>query len=169
MTPQGIHAPAKGAKETRTMATLNRCDFIGNLGSDPESRYTPGGTCVTKCSIACNDKWKDKESGEMKEHTEWVNLEFWGRLGEIAAEYLKKGSPVYVSGQLRTDRYTPKDGGPEKFFTKVRVRDMQLLSAREGGRPAAQPKDYADAKGKDYSPPPAAAPPQADFDDDIPF
>ena len=93
------------------MANLNRCDFIGNLGSDPESRYTPNGTCVTKCSIACNDKWKDKESGEMKEHTEWVNLEFWGRLGEIAAEYLKKGSAVYVSGQLRTDKYENNPDG----------------------------------------------------------
>lgn len=152
------------------MASLNRCDFMGNLGSDPESRYTPGGTCVTKCSIACNDKWKDKESGEMKEHTEWVNLEFWGRLAEVAAEYLKKGSPVYVSGQLRTERYTPRDGGAEKFFTKVRVRDMQMLSTgARGGEKRSQPKDYADAKGKDYSPPPAAASPQADFDDDIPF
>ena len=147
------------------MANLNRCDFIGNLGSDPETRYTTSGTCVTKVSIACNEKWKDKETGDPKERTEWVNLEFWGRLGEIAAEYLKKGDPVYVSGQLQTDKYEGRDGSGTKYFTKIRVRDMQLLGARERGRaPAAQPKDYADAKGKDYSPPP-----QQDFDDDIPF
>lgn len=151
------------------MPNLNRCDFIGNLGSDPEARYTQGGTCVTKCSIACNDKWKDKETGEQKEHTEWVNLEFWGRLGEIAAEYLKKGASVYVSGQLRTERYTPRDGGGEKFFTKVRVREMQMLSSKPGG-PREQPRDYADAKGKEpkYDPPPAPSS-QTDFDDDIPF
>lgn len=149
------------------MANLNRCDFIGNLGSDPESRYTQTGTCVTKCSIACNEKWKDKQSGEQKERTEWVNLEFWGRLGEIAAEYLKKGAPVYVSGSLQTDKYEAKDGGGTRYFTKVKVRDMQLLSgggAREGGRQQQQPRDYAAAKGKDYSPPP-----QQEFDDDIPF
>lgn len=148
------------------MATLNRCDFIGNLGSDPETRYTSSGTAVTKCSIACNEKWKDRQTGEQKERTEWVNLEFWGRLAEVAAEYLKKGAPVYVSGSLQTDKYSPRDGGPDKFFTKVKVRDMQLLSgggARSGGA-RQQPKDYAEAKGKEYSPPP-----QADFDDDIPF
>ena len=91
----------------------------------------------------------------------------WGRIAETSGEYLKKGHPVYVAGQLRTDKYEPREGGT-KYFTKVNVREMVLLSGGRGGgggdRPRQQPKDYADAKGKDYSPPP-----QGDFDDDIPF
>lgn len=150
------------------MPNLNRCDFMGNCGSDPELRYTQSGTPVAKLSIACNEKWKDKQTGEQKERTEWVNLEFWGRLAEIAGEYLKKGNPVYVSGSLQTDKYDAKDGSGTRYFTKVKVREMQLLSSREA-QPRRQPNDYADAKAGEKLGPPPAATPQQDFDDDIPF
>ena len=116
------------------MASLNRCEFIGNLGDDPELRYTQSGTAVARASIACNEVWNDRETGEKKERVEWVNLESWGKLAETASQYLKKGHPVYVAGQLRTDKYTPRDGGPQKYFTKVNVREMVLLSGGGRGR-----------------------------------
>ena len=97
------------------MPALNRVQLIGRLGKDPESRYTPTGKQVTTFSLAVSNRWKSK--GETKEYTEWINVEAWGRLGEVCQGYLKKGSLVYLEGRLKTDRY--EDKGEQKYFTKV--------------------------------------------------
>jgi single-strand DNA-binding protein len=124
------------------MAVLNKWMGIGNLGRDPEVRYMPDGKAVANISIACTEKYKDK-SGEQKEATEWVNVVFFGRLAEIVGEYLKKGMTIYVEGKMKTDKYTDKNTGVEKFSTKIVGESMQMLGGgqREGGqreRPAAQ-------------------------------
>src|SRR5215208_6077412 len=105
------------------MPALNRVQLIGYLGRDPESKYTPTGKRVTEFSIAISNRWKD-EDGETREHTEWVNIEAWGRLAEVCHEYLKKGSPVYVDGRLRTNRYEDQSG-ESRFFTKVVAQTVQ--------------------------------------------
>ena len=114
---------------------INKCILVGNLGGDPEVRYTGNGTCVTEISVATSEQWTDKQSGERQERTEWTRCTLWGKLGEIAGEYLKKGRQVYIEGSLRTDKYTDKDG-IERFVTKVVVSEMQMLGGggdREGG------------------------------------
>lgn len=107
------------------MPALNRVQLIGNLGKDPESKFTPTGKKVAHFSIAVNNRWKGKD-GESKEYTEWVNVEAWGRLGEICQQYLKKGSLVYIEGRLKTDKY--EDKGETKYFTKVVTQFVQFLS-----------------------------------------
>src|ERR671922_1891503 len=107
------------------MPALNRVQLIGRLGKDPESKFTPTGKKVTHFSVAISNRWRSKE-GEAKEYTEWVNVEAWGRLGEICQEYLKKGSLVYVEGRLKTDKY--EDKGETKYFTKVVAQMVQFLS-----------------------------------------
>ena len=107
------------------MPALNRVQLIGYLGKDPESKYTPTGKKVTDFSIAIGNRWKTKE-GDTKEHTEWVNIEAWGRLGEVCQEYLKKGSLVYIEGRLNTNRY--EDQGETRYFTKVVAQTVQFLS-----------------------------------------
>ena len=106
------------------MPALNRVQLMGRLGKDPESKFTPTGKKVTHFSIAISNRWKSKE-GEAKEYTEWVNVEAWGRLGEICGEYLKKGSLVFIEGRLKTDRY--EDKGEVKYFTKVVTQSLQIL------------------------------------------
>jgi single-strand DNA-binding protein len=113
------------------MPTLNRVQLIGRLGKDPESRYTPTGKQVTTFSLAVSNRWKSQ--GETKEYTEWINLEAWGRLGEVCQEYLKKGSLVYIEGRLKTDRY--EDKGETKYFTKVVVLMMQMLDKKPTEEP----------------------------------
>lgn len=116
------------------MPALNRVQLIGNLGRDPESRYTPSGKKVSHFSIAVTNRWK--AGGETKENTEWVNIEAWGRLGEICQEYLKKGSLVYVEGRLKTDKYEDKDkAGEIKYFTKVVALAMQMLDRKPSEEP----------------------------------
>ena len=162
------------------MASVNKVILVGNLGRDPETRTFPSGDQVCNVTLATTDKWKDKQSGEMREATEWHRLVFNGRLAEIAAQYLRKGSQVYVEGQIRTRKYSDKDG-VEKYATDIRVDQMQMLGSRQGqGAPAG------DDEGGGYARPPApatrpaapAARPQApaksssgfdDMDDDIPF
>ncbi|HEY3475861.1 MAG TPA: single-stranded DNA-binding protein [Anaerolineales bacterium] len=112
------------------MPALNRVQLIGYLGRDPESRYTPTGKRVTDFSIAISHRWRD-ESGETREHTEWVNIEAWGRLAETCHEYLGKGSLAYVEGRLKTDRY--EDQGETRYFTKVIARTVQFLSDTRDG------------------------------------
>jgi single-strand DNA-binding protein len=109
------------------MPSLNRVQLIGNLGKDPESRFTPTGKKVCHFSVAVSNRWKDK-NGEMKESVEWVNIEAWGRLGEVCQEYLKKGSLVFVEGRLKTDKY--EAGGETKFFTKVVAQTLQFLDRK---------------------------------------
>ena len=114
------------------MASVNKVILIGNLGRDPEVRYTPNGSAVCNVSIATTRNWKAKDSGERQEETEWHRVVFFDRLAEIAGEYLKKGRPVYVEGRLRTRKWTDKDG-IEKYTTEIYAEQMQLLGGREGG------------------------------------
>src|SRR5258707_782239 len=124
------------------MASVNKVIIVGNLGADPETRYTPGGDAVTNIRVATTDRWKDKASGEMKESTEWHRIAFFGRLAEVAGEFLKKGSQIYVEGQLRTRKWQDKDG-QDRYSTEIRGDVMQMLGRREGGgeaRMAAEPR-----------------------------
>ena len=123
------------------MASVNKVILVGNLGRDPETRTFPSGDQVCNVTLATTDKWKDKQSGEMREATEWHRLVFNGRLAEIAAQYLRKGSQIYVEGQIRTRKYNDKDG-VEKYATDIRVDQMQMLGSRQGqGGPSGGPED----------------------------
>ncbi len=162
------------------MASVNKVIIVGNLGADPESRYLPSGDAVCNIRVATTDKWKDKASGEMKEQTEWHRISFFGRLAEIAGEYLKKGSQVYVEGSLRTRKYQDKDG-TEKYATDIRGDTMQMLGSRQGGgmgggmiegggaaRAAREPVAVA-AGGMGGKPAAKKGGGFDDMDDDIPF
>ena len=113
------------------MASVNKVILVGNLGRDPETRYTPDGAAICNVSIATTSQWKDKASGERKEETEWHRVTFYGRLAEIAGEYLKKGRSVYVEGRLKTRKYKDKEG-IEKYATDIIADQMQMLGGREG-------------------------------------
>jgi single-strand DNA-binding protein len=162
------------------MASVNKVILIGNLGRDPETRYTTGGDAVTNIRIATTDTWKDK-AGEKQEKTEWHSVVFFGRQAEIAAEYLKKGRPVYVEGRLQTRKWQDKEG-QDRYTTEIVADRMQLLGSREGGgavHTADEPPDRERASGggapSAASPSGAksgSAPPKKnvdDLDDDIPF
>ena len=152
---------------------INKVILIGNLGQDPESRTTPGGTTVTNIRIATSESWRDKQSGEMKEQTEWHTVVLWSRLGEIAAEYLRKGSQVYIEGRLQTRKWQDKSGN-DRYTTEIVAGEMQMMGGRGGGGANQETRDRRDP-GADT--PPQAAPAggaapggtSADFDDDIPF
>jgi single-strand DNA-binding protein len=152
------------------MASVNKVILVGNLGRDPETRYSPDGAAITNVTIATSDRWKDKASGEMKEATEWHRVVFFGRLAEIAGEYLKKGRPVYVEGRLRTRKWTDKEGH-ERYTTEIVADNMQMLGSREG----AGGGDFEDAPpraaGREAGGRAPAKPASniADMDDDIPF
>ena len=113
------------------MASVNKVIIVGNLGADPETKYMPSGDAVTNIRVATTSKWKDKGSGEMREETEWHSISFFGRLAEVAGEYLKKGSPVYVEGRLKT-RSWEKDG-VKHYSTGIVAEQMQLLGGKQGG------------------------------------
>jgi len=157
------------------MASVNKVIIVGNLGRDPETRYLPSGEAVTNISVATTETWKDKASGEKKEATEWHRISFFGKLAEIAGEYLKKGSQVYVEGQLRTRKYQDKETGKDRYSTEIRADRMQMLGSRAGGGEprggAGEPHgESAAPKGGDAKP--AAKKPAGKFDDmedDIPF
>jgi len=156
------------------MASVNKVILIGNLGRDPETRYTTGGDAVTTLNIATSEQWKDK-SGEKQERTEWHRVVLFARLAEIAGEYLKKGRSVYIEGRLQTRKYTDKDG-VEKYSTEIVADRMQLLGGREGGGASGGEVEFAGATsgGGSRREPAAAAKGGAkknteDFDDDIPF
>jgi single-strand DNA-binding protein len=125
------------------MPTLNKVQLIGRLGKDPESKFTPTGKKVAHFSVAISNRWKGKE-GEAKESTEWVNVEAWGRLGEVCQEYLKKGSLVFLEGRLKTDKY--EDKGENKYFTKVVALSMQMLDRK----PNEEPMIAAEEEAPDY-------------------
>jgi single-strand DNA-binding protein len=126
------------------MPALNRVQLIGHLGKDPESRFTPTGKKVAQFSIAISQRWKS--GGETKEYTEWVNVEAWGRLGEVAQQYLKKGSLVYLEGRLKTDKYEDKEKGETKYYTKVVALLMQFLDKK----PADEPVMTVDEEQAEY-------------------
>jgi single-strand DNA-binding protein len=120
------------------MASLNKVTVIGNLGRDPEMRTFPSGDRVTNVTVATTDRWKDKQTGDMKEATEWHRVTFNGKLADVAGEYLRKGSQVYVEGSLRTRKWTDKDG-IERYSTEIRADQMLMLGKREGGSSAPAP------------------------------
>ena len=154
------------------MASVNKVILIGNLGADPETRYLPSGDAVANIRIATTEVWKDK-GGEKQEHTEWHRIAFFGKLAEIVGEYLKKGSPVYVEGRIRTRKWQDKEG-QEKYSTEIVADRMQLLGSRGGGSEsmAREPKAAAVESGGGNSKPAAKKSGGASFedmDDDIPF
>jgi single-strand DNA-binding protein len=157
---------------------INKVILIGNLGRDPETRYTPSGGAITNVTVATSESWKDKQSGQQQERTEWHKVVFFNKLAEIAGEYLKKGSKVYIEGSLRT-RQWEKDG-QKHYTTEIVANEMQMLDGRGGSggggggggddaydhgfdQPAAAPTPRGGGRT------PAASAPAADFDDDIPF
>lgn len=145
------------------MASVNRVILVGNLGADPETRYLPSGDAITNIRIATTDKWKDKQSGEQKEATEWHRVAFFGRLAEIAGQYLKKGSPVYVEGSIRTRKYQDKETGQDRYSTEIRADSMQLLGSGqrhdESGSTPPQRRAASAPAGGGFG----------DMDSDIPF
>jgi single-strand DNA-binding protein len=156
------------------MASVNKVIIVGNLGRDPETRYLPSGEAVTNISVATTETWKDKASGEKKEATEWHRVSFFGRLAEVAGEYLKKGSQVYIEGQLRTRKYQDKETGKDRYSTEIRADRMQMLGSRAGaGEPRSEPDgDPAPKSAPAGKPGGAAKKPAGKFDDmedDIPF
>ena len=165
------------------MASINKVILVGNLGRDPETRYMPDGGAVTNVSIATTDTWKDKTSGEKKEATEWHRVVFFNRLAEVAGEYLKKGSQVYVEGRLRTRKWQDKEG-QDKYTTEIVCDTMQMLGGRQGmgeggGKGAEKGGDRGDSTDSRGGPPSEGRPASAgakkpagkfdDMEDDIPF
>lgn len=152
------------------MASVNKVILVGNLGGDPESRYMPNGDAVCNVRLATTESWKDKSSGEKKEITEWHRVVFYRRLAEIAGQYLKKGTPVYIEGRIRTRKWQDKDG-QDRYTTEIEATEMQMLGRREGMGEA--PRD----SGGYSTPAPSSSAPRkpagntnlADFEDDIPF
>jgi len=147
---------------------INKVIIVGNLGNDPETRYMPSGGAVTNLSIATSESWKDKQTGEQKDRTEWHKVVMFQRLAEIAAEYLRKGSQVYIEGKLQTRKWQDKDG-QDRYTTEIVASEMQMLGGRggsagagSGGRSESMRDD-----GPASSPPPQGS--SDDFDDDIPF
>ena len=159
------------------MASVNKVILVGNLGRDPETRYMPDGGAITNVSIATTENWKDK-NGEKQEKTEWHRVAFFGKLAEIAGEYLKKGSQVYVEGRLQTRKWQDKDG-QDKYTTEIVANAMQMLGSRQGmGGGGGDREPPPDREGGGGSRPAGAAKPAAgkagggkfdDFEDDIPF
>jgi single-strand DNA-binding protein len=141
---------------------INKVILVGNLGSDPEVRYTASGDAVANVNVATAESWKDKQTGEKQERTEWHRVVMFKRLGEIAGEYLKKGSQVYIEGKLQTRKWQDKSGN-DRYTTEIVANDMQMLGSRGG----------SSAYNNDSAPPPAKAATASggpdDFDDDIPF
>lgn len=146
---------------------LNRCEFIGNHGADPEIRYTPSGVSVANFRIAATETWKDRSTGEKQERTEWVRLVAFNRLAEIVGEYLKKGSKVYVAGKMQTRKWQDNEGN-DRYSTEIVLSDMVMLGSRSdsGG---ARERSQAEAAGVPPASQGRGSAPPADFDDDIPF
>ena len=145
---------------------INKVILIGNLGNDPDTKYLPSGGAVTNISLATTDGWKDKNTGQPQERTEWHRVVFFNRLAEIAGEYLKKGSKVYIEGSLRTRKWQGQDG-QDRWTTEIVASEMQMLDSRGGQQgshtsAAAAPQAQPAAQG-------GYAAPSGDFDDDIPF
>jgi single-strand DNA-binding protein len=153
---------------------INKVILIGNLGNDPETKFLPSGGAVTNVSLATSESWKDKQTGQQQERTEWHRVVFFNKLAEIAGEYLKKGSKVYVEGSLRTRKWQGQDG-QDRYTTEIVVSDMQMLDGRSDGASGGQSRQsYAAPASSAPAAAPAAASggyaaPSGDFDDDIPF
>jgi single-strand DNA-binding protein len=156
------------------MASVNKVILVGNLGADPETRYMPSGDAIANIRLATTDTWKDKATGEKKEQTEWHRVAFFGKLAEIAGQYLKKGSQVYIEGSLRTRKWQDKDG-QDRYTTEIRADTMQMLGSRQG-MGDAPPREAPPAGGARRQEPEGAPSGGGssgggfgDMDDDIPF
>jgi single-strand DNA-binding protein len=146
---------------------INKVIIVGNVGGDPETRYMPSGSAVTNLTVATNESWKDKQTGEKKERTEWHRVAMFNRLAEIAAEYLRKGSQVYIEGKLRTRKWQDKDG-QDRYTTEIIADEMQMLGGRGGDFGGGGGSRSSSGGSQDSG----GAPPHPgpdDFDDDIPF
>ncbi len=152
---------------------VNKVILVGNLGKDPETRYMPSGSAVTNLTLATSESWKDKQTGDQQERTEWHKIAMFGRLAEIAAEYLRKGSQVYIEGKLRTRKWQDKEG-KDRYTTEIVADEMQMLGSKGGGAGASASAPAA-ASGSSQQRPAAvndsvdSGGPAGDFDDDIPF
>lgn len=148
---------------------LNKVMIIGHLGQDPETRAMPSGSSVANLRVATSESWRDKQTGETKERTEWHSVAMFGRLAEIAGEYLRKGSQVYIEGSLRTRKWQDKSGN-DRYTTEIVAAEMHMLGGRQGGgapqetRDSREPRELATESTAG-----AAAPGREEFDDDIPF
>jgi single-strand DNA-binding protein len=166
------------------MASVNKVILVGNLGRDPEVRYSPDGAAICNISVATTSQWKDKASGEKREETEWHRVVMYNRLAEIAGEYLKKGRSVYIEGRLKTRKWQDKETGADRYSTEIIADQMQMLGGREGGGEGSYGGGNYESSGSSRAPAPrpaaaprAAAPAAAspaganlaDMDDDIPF
>jgi single-strand DNA-binding protein len=153
---------------------INKVILVGNLGADPDTRYMPSGKAVTNIRIATSDSWKDKQTGDQQERTEWHSVVMFDKLGEIAAEYLRKGSQVYIEGSLRTRKWQDKEG-KDRYTTEIVARDMQMLGGRGGagggggGGGGGEPRSSRPPASDDRSSPPPRDEGGGEFDDDIPF
>ncbi len=150
---------------------VNKVILVGNLGADPETRSMPSGMTVTNIRIATSESWKDKTSGAQQEKTEWHSIALFGRLGEIAAEYLRKGSQVFIEGKLRTRKWQDKSGN-DRYTTEIIADNMQMLGSRGGGAAAAGERATSGAPREEFDQTPpvsAGGGAKEDFDDDIPF
>ncbi len=147
---------------------INKVILIGNVGKDPETRYMPSGGAVTNITVATSEGWKDKNTGEKQERTEWHRVVFFNKLGEIAGEYLKKGSKVYVEGSLRTRKWQGQDG-QDRYTTEIVGNEMQMLDSRGGGSASFDAPQQQSRSQQQQQAPAAASFPDNDFDDDIPF
>ena len=143
------------------MASVNKVILVGNLGADPETRYMPNGDAVANIRLATTESWKDKDSGEKKEITEWHRVVFYRKLAEIVGQYLKKGSAVYIEGRIRTRKWQDKEG-QERYTTEIEANEMQMLGGKPSGESAPSEKPQRNAQGA----PKASI---SDMDDDIPF
>jgi single-strand DNA-binding protein len=154
---------------------VNKVILIGTLGRDPEVRYMPSGAAVANVRMATNESWRDRQTGEQQERTEWHNVVCFARLGEIAGEYLRKGSKVYIEGRLQTRKWQDRDGN-DRYSTEIVANEMQMLGSRGGGAGAGNaaydqepPSERPPAPGPAKAAPPSAGAGMDDFDDDIPF
>lgn len=146
------------------MASLNRVTLIGNLGKEPEQRFMPNGNAVCNFSIATTESWKDKQSGAKQEETTWHNITMYGRLAEIAAQYLTKGSSVYLEGKLKTRKYQDKQTGADKYVTEIICDEMKMLGGKQDGQREAPQQQAKPAQSQANN----AATPNG-FEDDIPW
>ena len=154
------------------MASVNKVIILGNVGQDPEPRYQPSGSAIVNLRVATSRNWKDKQTGEKREQTEWHTIVFFDRLAEIAAEYLRKGSPVYVEGRLQTRKWQDKEG-KDRYTTEIIVNEMQMLGGKSGGGSFEVVENQSQAPSRSAPAAKPAAPAAKgnfdNFDDDIPF
>ena len=157
------------------MASVNKVILVGHLGKDPETRYAPSGDAICNITLATSEAWRDKATGEKREATEWHKVAFFGKLAEIAGQYLRKGSQVYIEGSIRTRKWQDKDG-QDRYTTEIRADEMKMLGSRQDGDGGQSQQSGTRGNRSNSAPPPSAPPPRnppgggfGDFDDDIPF